>query len=256
MTLRTAALRLSLTAGILCAALLAVRAEGAENKQEAAKKNPATTPVPREKGWMKRHEGFVEIAKKGGVDVLFLGDSITDAWRNKPAKPTWDKYFKPLGAANFGIGGDRTEHVLWRIQQGELEGISPKAIVLMIGTNNSGNNSAEQIAAGIKAIVQTLRAKTPTSKILLLGVFPRGPQPGTEVRKKIAAINNMISKLGEKDKHIRYMDIGSKFLDSDGTLTKDIMPDYLHLSARGYEIWGEAIAPAVNEMVGKTGAGS
>jgi len=255
MTLRTAALRLSLAAGILCTALLAARAEGADNKQEAAKKNPATTPVPRDKGWMKRHEGFVEIAKKGGVNVLFLGDSITDAWRQKPAQPTWETYFKPLGAANFGIGGDRTEHVLWRIQHGELEGITPKAIVLMIGTNNTGSNSAEQIAEGIKAIVQTLREKTPTSQILLLGVFPRGEQPDTAVRKKIATINEMISKLDD-GKHVHYLDIGSKFLQPDGTLTRDIMPDYLHLSARGYEIWGEAIAPAVNKMVGKAGAGS
>jgi lysophospholipase L1-like esterase len=256
MTLRTTALRLSLTAGILCAALLTATTEGAEKKQEAPKKNPATTPVPRDKGWVKRHEGFVEIAKKGGVNVLFLGDSITDAWRQKPAQPTWDKYFKPLGAANFGIGGDRTEHVLWRIQHGELEGITPKAIVLMIGTNNTGGNSAEQIAAGIKAIVHTLREETPTSKILLLGVFPRGPKPDTAVRKKIAEINEMISKLDDGGKHVRYMDIGSKFLQPDGTLTKEIMPDYLHLSARGYEIWGDAIAPTVKEMVGKAGTGS
>jgi lysophospholipase L1-like esterase len=242
-----------LIAGIL-GALVTANAGRAEDKQAGAKKNPAITPVPRDKGWVKRHEGFVAIAKNGGVNVLFLGDSITDAWRNKAAKPTWEKHFKPLGAANFGIGGDRTEHVLWRIQNGELEGITPKAIVLMIGTNNTGSNSAEQIAAGIKAIVQTLREKTPTSKILLLGVFPRGPKPDTAVRKKIAAINETIKTLDDR-KHVRYLDIGSKFLQPDGELTKDIMPDFLHLSARGYEIWGEAIAPAVSEMVGKAAPG-
>jgi len=202
-------------------------------------------------GWMKRHEGFVAIAKKGEVDVLFLGDSITDAWRGGAAKPTWEKYFVPLKAANFGIGGDRTEHVLWRISNGELEGIRPKVAVLMIGTNNSGGNSAEQIAAGIKAIVHKIGELSPQTKILLLGVFPRGAKAGTPVREKIAAINKDIAKLDDGGKHVKYLDIGSKFTKEDGTLTKDIMPDFLHLSGRGYEIWGEAIAPTVRAMIGK-----
>lgn len=213
------------------------------------KKNPATTPVPRDKGWLKRHEGFVEIAKKGGVDVLFLGDSITDAWRGKAAQPTWDKHFAPLKAANFGIGGDRTEHVLWRIQNGELEGIMPKAVVLMIGTNNTGANSAEQIAEGITVIVKTIREKSPQSKVLLLGVFPRDPKADTPRREKIKKINEIISKLDDGGKTVKYLDIGDKFLQSDGTLTKDIMPDFLHLSARGYEIWGEAILPTLKELL-------
>src|SRR5581483_7232139 len=130
----------------------------------AGDKNPATTPTPRigkdkkpDAGWMKRHEGFVDIAKKGGVNVLLLGDSITDAWRGKAAQETWDKVFAPRKSANFGIGGDRTQHVLWRIQNGELDGITPKVAMLMIGTNNTGNDSAEQIAEGITAIVKQIR---------------------------------------------------------------------------------------------------
>jgi lysophospholipase L1-like esterase len=225
------------------------------------KKNPATTPTPRVKkdkdkkqdvpdtGWMKRHEGFVDIAKKGGVNVLVLGDSITDAWRGPAAKPTWEKLFEPLKSANFGIGGDRTEHVLWRIQNGELDGIKPKVIMLMIGTNNSGSNSAEQIADGITAIVKTIQQKTPTTKVLLLGVFPRGEKAGTPVREKIAQINKKISKLDDGGKSVKYLDIGDRFLQKDGTLTKDIMPDFLHLSARGYEIWGDAVAPTVKELL-------
>ncbi len=223
------------------------------------KKNPAATPAPRMKkdadkkdvadpSWMKRHEGFVVLAKKGDVDVLLLGDSITDAWRGGGAKKTWEKIFVPLKSANFGIGGDRTEHVLWRIQNGELEGISPKVVMLMIGTNNSGANSAAEISEGITKIVKTLREKSPSTKILLLGVFPRGEKAGTPVREKLAQINKTVSMLDD-GKNVRYLDIGQKFLKEDGTLTKDIMPDYLHLSERGYEIWGEAISPLLHEML-------
>lgn len=221
----------------------------------AGDKNPATAPSPRlnkemkpDANWMNRHEGFVDIAKKGGVDVLFLGDSITDAWRGKAAQPTWDKLFVPLNPANFGIGGDRTQHVLWRIQNGELDGIKPKVVVLMIGTNNTGQDSAEQIADGIAAIVKTIRQRSPSTKVMLLAVFPRGEQPGNPGRVKIAEINKTIGKLDD-GRNVRYLDIGGKFLQPDGTLTKDIMPDFLHLSARGYEIWGEAINPLLHEML-------
>jgi lysophospholipase L1-like esterase len=182
------------------------------------------------------------------VDVLFLGDSITDAWRGKAAQPTWDKHFVPHNPANFGIGGDRTQHVLWRIQNGELDGITPKVVVLMIGTNNTGQDSAEQIAAGVTAIVKTIRQRSSSTKVMLLAVFPRGEQPGNPGRVKIAEINKTISKLDD-GRNVRYLDIGGKFLQPDGTLTKDIMPDFLHLSARGYEIWGEAINPLLNEML-------
>ncbi len=212
------------------------------------KKNPAADPAPRDDKWRKRHDGFVDIAKKGGVDVLFLGDSITDAWRGKAAKETWDKHFVPLKAANFGIGGDQTQHVLWRITNGELDGITPKVAVLMIGTNNVAKYSAEEIAGGIKAIVHTIRAKSPKTKVLLLAVFPRAAASDSPPRQKIAAINKIIAKLDD-GKAIRYLDIGQKFLQADGTLTKEIMPDLLHLSAKGYQIWGDAIAPVVREML-------
>jgi len=238
----------ALAAGLAWAVTLAAGpAAGGE------KGNPAATPAPRmgkggqpDANWMKRHEGFVKIAKRGDVDVLFLGDSITDGWRKQKA---WKKSFAPLKAANFGIGGDRTEHVLWRISNGELEGIKPRVAVLMIGTNNTGSNSAEQIAAGIKAIVHKIKELSPQTKILLLGVFPRGPEPNTKGREKIAKINQDIAKLDD-GKRVKYMDIGAKFTKDDGTLTKDIMPDFLHLSRRGYEIWAEAIAPTVRELLG------
>ena len=195
----------------------------------------------------KRHLGFVEIAKKGGVDVLLLGDSITDGWRGKNGKKTWDENFGPLNAANFGIGGDRTQHVLWRVQNGELEGIKPKLAVLMIGTNNGGD-SADDVASGITAIVKEVRTKSPTTKVLLLGIFPRGekPNPGREKNDKV---NGMVAKLDDA-KEVKYLDIGAKFLAEDKTISKEVMPDFLHLSEKGYQIWAGAILPTVKEMMG------
>ena len=219
------------------------------------KKNPATTPSVRldkkgkpDAGWLKRHEGFVEIAKKGGVDVLFMGDSITDGWRGKNGKAVWDKNFAPLQAANFGIGGDRTQHVLWRIQNGELDGIKPKVAVLMIGTNNSGSDSAAQIAEGVTAIVKTIHEKSPTTKVLLLAVFPRGKTIPNSQNDKLIEVNKTIAKLDD-GKTVKYLDIGSKFL-KEGQLPKEIMPDYLHLSEAGYQIWADAITPTLRQMLG------
>jgi lysophospholipase L1-like esterase len=254
MSKRLKARGLLLAAGlVVCLAIVNSTSHAGE------KKNPAATPSPRmgkggmpDAGWMKRHEGFVEIAKKGDVNVLFLGDSITDAWRGGQAKPTWDKHFAPLMSANFGIGGDQTQHVLWRLQNGELDGIKlkPKVVVLMIGTNNTSGHSAEQIAEGITAIVKTIHEKSPPTKVLLLGIFPRGEKANTPVRAKIAEINKTISKLDDGGKTVKYLDIGAKFTQPDGMLTKDIMPDFLHLSGKGYQIWGDAIAETVQQMAG------
>lgn len=209
--------------------------------------NSALKPAPRDANWVKRHEGFVALAKTGGVDVLFLGDSITDGWRNR-GKAIWEKNFGSLHAANFGIGGDRTQHVLWRMEHGELEGISPKAAVVMIGTNNTGfepdrvtpRNSTAEIAEGVKAIVRGLRTKFPAVKVLLLAVFPRGEKPDNPQRRQVGEINAIIAQL-DNGKSIRYLDLGPKFLAADGTLPKDIMPDFLHPNEKGYEIWAAAI---------------
>jgi len=143
-------------------------------------------------GWLTRHEGFVDLARKGGIAVLFVGDSITDGWRNeaKGAKAIWDREFAPHGAANFGIGGDRTQHVLWRLENGELDGIKPKVVVLMIGTNNTGFEAIARLHDG---------------------------------------------------KFVHFLDIGDRFLTPDGTLPKEVMPDFLHPSLKGYEIWAAAI---------------
>jgi lysophospholipase L1-like esterase len=196
-------------------------------------------------GFQKSHDNFVAIAKKGNVGVVFLGDSITAGWNGQ--KDIWNAAFGKYKPANFGIGGDRTQHVLWRIQNGELDGIKPKAAVVMIGTNNSGSDPADGIARGVTKIVETIRAKSPDTKILLLAVFPRGEKPNAQ-RDKLKVVNQIIAKLDD-GKHIHYLDIGDKFLQPDDTLTKEIMKDYLHLTAAGYQIWADAISPTLAELM-------
>jgi lysophospholipase L1-like esterase len=219
----------------------------------AAEGNTAIQPAPREAGWVKRHEGFVEIARQGGIDVLFLGDSITDGWRGK-GKATWDKEYSPLKAANFGIGGDRTQHVLWRLRNGEGEGYQPKAIVLMIGTNNTGKerdgqprNATPEIVEGVTAVVKELRTRFPAAKILFLAIFPRG-EKDSAARAQVNEVNNSLAKLHD-GKNVHYLDIGAKFLDADGTLPKDIMPDLLHPNEKGYEIWADAIREPLQKIL-------
>jgi lysophospholipase L1-like esterase len=209
--------------------------------------NPAIDPVPRNP-WLDSHKGFNATAKKGGVNVVFLGDSITAGWSGNNGKAIWAERFAPLKAVNFGIGGDRTQHVLWRVQNGNFDGITPKAVVLMIGTNNSGSNTAPQIAEGVTAIVKEIQARTPSTKILLLAVFPRSEKPADAVRVKLAEVNSLIAKLDDGEK-VFFLDIGQKFLQPDGMLTRDIMPDLLHLSPAGYKIWADAIQEKLAELL-------
>jgi len=209
----------------------------------AAKKN-GKDGLP-DAGFLKQHDSFVQIAKGGDVDLLFIGDSITAGWRGQ--KEIWQKAFGAYKPANFGIGGDRTQHVLWRLENGELDGISPKVAVLMIGTNNSGSDSAEGIAEGIKRIIETIHSKSSRTKVLLLAVFPRGEKPNAQ-RDKLKQVNTTIAKL-DNGKDVFYLDIGDKFLESDGSLTKEIMPDFLHLSAKGYQIWADAIGSKLTDLM-------
>lgn len=201
-------------------------------------------------GFMKNHKKFVQQAKQGGIDLLFLGDSITAGWAGN-GREVWAKQYAKRNPANFGFGGDRTQHVLWRIENGELDGIKPKVIVLMIGTNNIGADDAEKISQGVTKILETARAKT-GAKVLLLGVFPRGENPvkGAKQRAKITRINELVSKLDD-GKNVRYLDLKDKFLQPDGTIAKEIMHDYVHLTPEGYAIWAEAMAPLLTEMMGQ-----
>ncbi|XHR28213.1 MAG: GDSL-type esterase/lipase family protein [Chthoniobacteraceae bacterium] len=210
--------------------------------------NPAAVPFPR-MDWFQRiiNTNAKAQASAGQIELIFDGDSITDNWRG-PGKEVWQKYYGNRNAFDFGIGGDRTEHVLWRLSQGQVNNLHPKLVALMIGTNNTGGNSAEQIAEGIKAIVTDYQKRCPETVILLQAVFPRGEKADNPVRAKIKQINEIISSLGDGKKVI-YVDFGDKFLQPDGTLSRDIMPDFLHPNAAGYEIWANAIAPIVEKYV-------
>jgi lysophospholipase L1-like esterase len=212
----------------------------------------AVTPVPREDDWWKERQEQINSRTKEQVDLLFLGDSITQGWEGE-GQAVWEKHYTPRHAMNAGIGGDRTQHVLWRLENGNLEGIKPKAVVLMIGTNNSNgeDNTATEIADGTKAIVTKLREKLPETKVLVLAIFPRGDKPNPQ-REKIAEVNKQVASWEVVDgKNVIFLDIGDKFLDKDGNLPAEIMPDFLHLSPKGYEIWAEAIEPQVASLLGE-----
>ncbi|HNR36576.1 MAG TPA: platelet-activating factor acetylhydrolase IB subunit [Candidatus Hydrogenedentes bacterium] len=211
--------------------------------------NAAIKPEPRpDDWWQTRHRSMNEQIAKGGVDMILIGDSITHGWEGA-GKAVWDKYYAPRKAVNLGISGDRTQHVLWRLDNGNIAGISPKLAVVMIGTNNCVANTPEEIAEGIAAIVKKLRDGLPSTKILLLAVFPREEKPG-ELRAKLGKVNEIIARLDD-GKMIRFLDIGPKFLEADGTLPKSIMPDALHPNEKGYEIWAQAIEPVVAELMGE-----
>jgi len=198
-----------------------------------------------------QHQANLEIARKGDIDLLLLGDSITDFWRNAEGsfagKPVFDKYFGNLKMANFGIAGDTTQGVLFRLQNGEGRGFSPKLIMLMIGTNNTMQNTGPEIAEGVGAVVLELKKDFPAAKILLLAIFPRD-KPGAQVRKTIDDINRRIAKLHD-GKKVFYLDIGPKFLDEKGFIPQDIMSDALHPTTKGYEIWAEAVKEHIEKLM-------
>lgn len=217
----------------------------------AALELETTTPVSKpNEFWQRRHTKINERAKQGDVDLLFIGDSITQGWEGDPGRDIWEKFYGSRKAMNAGISGDRTQHVLWRLENGNIDGIKPKLAVVMIGTNNSGSDSPQDIAAGITAIVQKLREKLPETKVLLLGIFPRGETREDSKRKINQATNEIIKSLDD-GKSVYYLDISDEFLDDDRKLSRQIMPDLLHLSKRGYDIWAESIEPKVAELLGK-----
>jgi lysophospholipase L1-like esterase len=205
--------------------------------------------------WMKRHLDFVEIAgKEASCQILFLGDSITDHWRTKGIE-TWNANYAPLNAVNFGISGDRTQHLLWRLKNGEIGVLRPKVVVMMIGTNNIGLNSDKktprntlpEIVEGVEANVRYLREQLPDAKILLLAIFPRG-EKDSKARTDVEEVNRGLAKLDDGN-HVFFLDIGSKFLEPDGTLPKTLMPDLLHPNTKGYVIWAAAIKEPLAKLL-------
>jgi lysophospholipase L1-like esterase len=216
-----------------------------------AKTNPGIVPTHLHNDWTMRYLAINERVRQGNVDLIFIGDSITHAWEHN-GKEVWQKYYGNRNAVNIGIGGDGTQHVLWRLEHGNIDGISPKAAVIMIGTNNIADEyTAQEISDGIIAVCNKVREKLPKTKILLLAIFPRGQAPSA-LRDKIAKISEISSKIADSNM-IHYLDIGEKFLQQDKTISADVMlPDYVHLSPKGYQIWAEAIEPKLVELMGES----
>jgi lysophospholipase L1-like esterase len=215
---------------------------------QPARLNVAATFTQTNQRMGPRHEGFVATAKQGNIDLLLHGDSITDWWLQDANKPVFDKYFGKIRTANFAVAGDTTQGVLWGLRNGEGQGFQPKAVMLMIGTNNTGGFSAPEIAEGVGAVVLELRRDFPDAKILLLAIFPRA-LPGDPVRDKIAEVNRIVSKLDDQ-RHVFYMDIGRKFLDEKGVFLPDsFRTDNLHPLGKGYDIWGDAVSAKLAELM-------
>lgn len=213
-----------------------------------------TTPSPRtiEFSWMsvdawnKMQAEDVAIAEKGGVDLLFVGDSITAGWN----WDIWQKNFAQYNPANFGVGGDHTGNLLWRLEHGDKGNLKPKAIVLLIGVNNFGhlNETPEQVFDGIKAVVKTLRKNYPKAKILVNGVFPFEESATSPKRAQVKEVNALVAKLDDH-KHVFVKDYGALFLQPDGTISKEVMGDFLHPTAKGYQIWVDAMLPDIQKLL-------
>ncbi|NLX13970.1 MAG: GDSL family lipase [Phycisphaerales bacterium] len=226
-------------------------------EQLACSENKAIQPVSRNNNtrWAQRQDAVNARVQQGNVDLLFLGDSITHGWERHEA--LWTKYFGQWNAVNAGFSGDQTQHLLWRIENGNIAGINPKVVVIMIGTNNAPAATAEEIAEGIAAIVCKLRTELPETKILLLAIFPRGTNEQRNAKAdatynpewaKIDQASLLASRLADGHK-IYYLDINKSFLNEEGVLTQDVMPDLLHPNAKGYELWGEAMLPTLQKLM-------
>ncbi len=218
-------------------------------------KPPAGTPdsaYPLPKlDWFDRVKTNMAAARKSPADIrlIFDGDSITDYWQSKgKGLALWEANYARLGAFDFGISGDRTQHVLWRLAQGQVDGLSPKLIFLMIGTNNIFANTPEEIALGVKTIVAEYRKRCPGAVIVVQALFPRGEAADDPLRARIKATNKLIAPLAD-GKSVLYLDFSDNFLKPDGSLSSEIMPDFLHPSPKGYEIWAAAIQPVIQKYL-------
>lgn len=239
--------------GLLLAASFTYAADSAPIDASAA------TPKTGSKRFFDLHESFLQRAKEGPIGLLFLGDSITERWKKAPH--IWDHYYAKYQPANFGISGDRTEHVIWRIENGELDGIHPKVVVFMLGTNNSAQNTGEEIAAADQKIIGMIQAKIPQVKVLLLAIFPRDARRNADgliteaavadAALRVAANNRANALLAKLDNGstVRFLDINAVFLGRDGRIPWQIMPDQLHPTPAGYQLWADAMAPLLEEMM-------
>lgn len=199
--------------------------------------------------WMSRHEDKLQEENRETAKLLFLGDSITQGWE-AAGSDVWDGYYTPHGAYNLGYSGDRTENVLWRLQNGEVEGINPKLTVVMIGTNNTGHRQdpPECTTLGIEMILDELKERLPETRILLLAIFPRGETSNDPLRQLNKQINDRISELAD-DRRVFFLDINEAFLNEEGRLPEEVMPDKLHPNEHGYSLWAEAMDSTLRRLL-------
>lgn len=202
--------------------------------------------------WQSYNDRINARVQQGNVNLMFVGDSITAGWNIAGfGLNAWNKYYAGQNAMEAGIPGDETQTALWRLEHGNLDNIQPKLVVVMLGNNNiSAGNSPDDIAAGVRAVVDELHNRLPDSKILVMGILPCGQTAINPLRQRIAAANALISELANGSS-VFYLDIGAAYLDANGTFLPDVVqPDYTHLTNKGYEIWASAIEPMVKAAVG------
>ncbi|HTI98334.1 MAG TPA: GDSL-type esterase/lipase family protein [Dongiaceae bacterium] len=232
--------------------ILGSEAARAQTNAAAAPLNTALLAEPRTDWATNRQELVLQRAKDnpGACDIVFIGDSITEGWEGA-GRNVWHEFYGTRKCLNFGVGGDRTQHVLWRYAHGQLDGLKPKVAVIMIGTNNSNgdDNSAADILAGVRAIVEQTRNRLPQTKILLIAIFPRGETFSVQ-RGKILQVNQALEKLDD-GKNIFYIDFGAKLIEPDGSISRRMMHDFLHPGPRGYQIWADAMEPKIKELLGE-----
>ncbi len=214
--------------------------------------NPAADPQPRDAQWcLDSHERLNQKALNNAFDVILIGDSITWEWEaNKDTGLKVWPQLKEFNPGTFAISGDRTEHVLWRLLNGNLNlPTAPKVAVLMIGTNNTGQrqDSPEQIAGGTKAILDEISKRFPDIEILLYGIFPRGASPKNATRKNNDAANQLVSQFADGEK-IHYININKEFLHPDGTLNDACFRDGVHLSEAGYQVWADSLKTEIPKV--------
>jgi len=206
--------------------------------------------------WAKRHAAVTALTRERRAELVFVGDSITQMFggqphdRGQPGKNVWEKFYGPRNAANLGFGYDYVENTLWRLQHGELDGAKAKVVVVHIGTNNTGKNSAEEIAAGIRAICEEIQKCQPSAKILLLAILPRSPKPDAS-RAKLGEVNKLIAKFDGQN-GITFLDAGTKFVAEDGSISRELMGDFLHPTEKGYTLWAEAMEPVLSRLLGES----
>ncbi len=225
-----------------------------ENESVQTEAPVTVQPVSRleESWWAERHQAKLDARDQmESVDLVLIGDSITHSWETT-GQDVWRNSYPDVATLNLGFSGDRTEHVLWRLENGELDGVQPKAVMLLIGTNNTGHHLHDptDIAAGVKAIVEDLKTRLPESRVLLLAVFPCDKDPQSPRRKNNEAVNELICDLHD-GQCVHYVDICERFFNEDGEMTEEITPDYLHLSPAGYQIWADAVKPTLMEVLGR-----